>query len=295
MKPMLAVAITRSQLKDIDLSQYMVSQKIDGIRCIVIVTADDVQILSRSLKPIRNKHIVETLTQHFKGKVGVFDGELVAADSLGNILPFNETSSTVMNAATISIFKYLLFDIINDQPYCDRYSQLVHYVGGAVELVTHSHVDTVDAFIEQEARLGNEGIILRKTTGAYKYGRSTLKEGGLIKYKFFTDNEFVVKGYTEKMHNTNEQTVNETGHSVRSSSAEGLIPTGTLGALILECDGVEFGVGTGFTEAMRKELWDMKDELIGKLAKVKYISCGGLNVPRPPVVFLGFRDMEDLS
>jgi L-fucose isomerase-like protein len=48
-------------------------------------------------------------------------------------------------------------------------------------------------------------------------------------------------------------------------------------------DGVEFGCGSGFDDATRKELWEQRDSLVGKYATVKYFDQGGYDVPRFPV------------
>ncbi len=46
--------------------------------------------------------------------------------------------------------------------------------------------------------------------------------------------EAVIVGYTEKMHNANEAKKDNLGRTERSSCKEGLVPTGTLGALICQ-------------------------------------------------------------
>jgi DNA ligase-1 len=55
--------------------------------------------------------------------------------------------------------------------------------------------------------------------------------------------------------------------------------------------GVEFEIGTGFTEADRRELWVAPP--IGNLVKYKYFAYGVKDKPRHPV-FLGFRSPIDL-
>jgi hypothetical protein len=40
---------------------------------------------------------------------------------------------------------------------------------------------------------------------------------------------------------------------------------------------------------MREELWNIKEELIGKSAKIKYCMTGDYKVPRFPV-FVGIRE-----
>jgi DNA ligase-1 len=48
--------------------------------------------------------------------------------------------------------------------------------------------------------------------------------------------------------------------------------------------GIEFEIGTGFTEADRVKLWQSRDMLgVFKLAKYKYFAGGSKDKPRFPV------------
>lgn len=157
---------------------------------------------------------------------------------------------------------------------------------------------------------GYEGAILRKPGSPYKHGRSTVKEGYLLKLKRFVDGEARVIGVTELMHNGNEATVNELGRTARSHSKAGMVPTGTMGTLIVRDvkTGVEFEIGTGFTAEERASFWpsvirvigktnDNRDifdagPLTGRLAKYKHFLVGTKDKPRHPV-FIGWRDRRD--
>lgn len=46
--------------------------------------------------------------------------------------------------------------------------------------------------------------------------------------------------------------------------------SGTLGSLIVDFEGTEVGVGSGFTDEQRSGLWNHRDEIKGMLAEVKY-------------------------
>ena len=171
----------------------------------------------------------------------------------------------------------------------------------------HWPVETVDELMEIEQRCvaeGYEGVMVRDPNGPYKWGRSTRKEGYLLKIKRFEDAEAIVVDVTERMHNANEAKVNALGLTERSSHKANQVPTGMLGSLVCnpllpEPDGgspcvfnggVTFEIGTGFTEQVRKDLW--QDRPIGKVIKFKYQGLTPDGVPRFPV-FLGFRDERD--
>jgi DNA ligase-1 len=131
--------------------------------------------------------------------------------------------------------------------------------------------------------------MLRSPEGRYKFGRSTLKEGILLKWKRFHDDKAGIIGFEEKMHNANQAAEDELGYTKRSTSKVGMIPAGTLGALLVKNKtGVSFAIGTGFDDAMRKVIWESRDQHIGRLVTFTYQELSRYGVPRFPV-FKGFR------
>jgi len=58
-------------------------------------------------------------------------------------------------------------------------------------------------------------------------------------------------------------------------------------------DGIRFNCGTGFTDELRLQIWKDRDNLVGKLAKIKFFHYSKDNVPLLPV-FLDFRSKIDL-
>ena len=142
---------------------------------------------------------------------------------------------------------------------------------------------------------GFEGVMLREPMGKYKCGRSTMKEQILLKLKRFYDAEARVLGFEERLHNENSKEKDEFGLSKRSSKKVGMKPANTLGALLVEDigTGAKFGVGSGFDDTLRKQIWDSRESILGKIVKYKYQTVGVKNVPRFPV-FLGFRNKLDM-
>lgn len=292
MKPLLACEVP---LDKVNFPIY-VSTKYDGIRAIV----KDGVVYSRSLKPLRNKHVQKLFGKpEYEG----FDGELVVGDVYAKDV-FQKTTSGVMSEdgepdVTFHVFdlwslptfdyKYrqqLLIDILLDDDFdndniCYTTNHLCH------------NQEDLTFFLEHERNVGGEGLIGRNPLGKYKYGRSTPKEQLSIKFKFFEQDEFEVIGFTERMHNTNEQTRDELGYAERSSAKDGLVPTDTLGSLVLKYNDTQFSCGTGFDDALRKEIWNNKEDYLGKLASIRYMSVGSKDLPRVPS-FQGFRDLDDL-
>ena len=289
MKPLLAAATDGKGLR----YPLTASPKLDGVRALII----DGVVVSRSLKPIPNKHVQASLggVKKFNG----LDGELIVGPP-GAKNVFQKTTSGVMSIEGKPDFKFHVFDqFTTDAGFDYRYNLL----GGVIRysrwmtLVPHLRVTSAEELDTLEARwlaAGYEGVMLRDPYGPYKQGRSTLKEGILIKLKRFADSEAVVVGFTQLMTNTNEAVRNELGHLERSSKKDGMKGAGILGALKVRDmkTGVEFEVGTGYTEEQRARLWKIRAALVGKLLKYKYQPVGVKEKPRFPV-FTGFRDPLD--
>lgn len=289
-KPLLSCEVPLDKLK---FPMYC-STKLDGIRAVVI----DSVVYSRSLKPIRNKYV-----QHLFGKeeYNGFDGELIVGDAYAKDV-FQKTTSGVMSEEGTPDVKFYVFDLWS---MCGDYENRQYYLHNTfydngnnanVVLLKSTYVTNIeqlDEYLEQERVKGGEGLILRSPSGKYKHGRSTTKEQYAVKIKFFVDSEFEVVGFTERMHNTNESTIDELGYTERSSAKDGLLPMNTLGSIILRYGESEFKCGTGFNDNQRQEIWDNQDEYLGKLASIRYMEVGSKDKPRTPS-FYGFRDIDDL-
>ena len=283
-KPMLASDA------NLDLLRYplIASPKLDGVRA----TVRDGVVYSRSNKPIPNKH-VHSLFKNCE----YFDGELIVGDPTSPTV-YRDTVSEVMSHDKTNGCDFYVFDHIANlsASYIDRRKQL-HGVNGTVFLHAQMVINNLDDLLAYEdvcLIAGYEGLILRDPLSAYKQGRSTAKEGILLKLKRFVDAEARIIGFEERMENTNEKTQNELGRSARSSHKAGKIGRGDLGALHVEYNGLSFYVGTGFTDTERRHIWDGRDTYIGATIKFKSFPIGVKDAPRHPV-FLGFRDKIDMS
>lgn len=294
-KPLLAATIEdTSKLK----YPVLVSKKLDGIRCIII----DGVVYSRSMKPIRSK-IVQKLFG--KAEYNNFDGELLYGDWAAKDV-FNITTQVVMATELkeyfdVSKISLAVFDVI-DSPngFEHRCHEVVKRVYDSKNFQIYSvpHLTCLNEAdlltVEQDCLdAGYEGIMVRSLTGTYKQGRSTLKDGILGKLKRFSDDEALVIGFEEKMHNTNSAYTNEVGRTQRSQAQEGMIGAGTLGALVCTCKGIQFTIGSGLDDKTRDMIWQNKDSYLGKLVRFKYFAVGMKDSYRFPV-FQGFRDEEDL-
>jgi DNA ligase-1 len=277
----------------------LASPKIDGIRAIIGNGA----ALSRSLKPIRNLFVQSVLGRaEFQG----LDGELVVGDP-NDPNCMQNTTSGVMREAGMPDFTFYVFDKWDmDSGYTVRAAtaqEIVRDAGDAtLRFLVGFPMANQDELDEYEAKCladGYEGVMIRDPHGLYKFGRATAKGGELLKIKRFVDDEAVVVGVEELMHNENEAKTNALGRTERSTAKAGLRGAGTLGKLIVRRpDGVEFGIGTGFTALQRSHLWDVYKAgafKFGAIVTYKHFANAGVkDAPRFPV-FKAFRDATDLS
>jgi len=290
-RPMLAVAA--ENLEKI-VFPVLCSPKLDGIRALKVGG----KLVSRTFKPIPNEFI-RTMIEHTLPD-GV-DGELLVGST------FHESSSGVMSQEGQPDFKYAMFDYISGElskPFSKRFSDLKlmleasALLGKHFSIVDHALVSSVSELIKLEQQMvdkGYEGLMIRSLSGPYKCGRSTAKEGYLLKLKRFEDSEAVILDYEEQLHNTNEAKKDAFGKIERSTAKDGMVPKGVLGTLIVKDvnSGIEFKIGTGFDDEQRVKLWKERSSLPGRLVKYKYQPSGIKEAPRFPT-FLGLRHNDDL-
>lgn len=291
-KPQLA--IESSKVKTQPTDRY-VSEKLDGIRCIVFGGVP----YSRSLKPIPNRYIQKWAKDNAEALEGL-DGELIVGDKYSPTV-FNDSTSGVMSFDGEPDFRFWIFDRYHPTAkWLDRYRKMLDTTPAPrVRFVIHHAItrpEYLDEFEMEMLAKGAEGIMVRDANGKYKCGRSGTKTPELQKVKRFIDNEFEIIGWEPKYHNANEAKINELGLTERSTAKDGMVALDTMGALKLKMeDGTEFSCGSGFTDEIREQLWSIRDTIIGRWAKVKYFDNGpsGYLVPRFPI-FLGLRDEKDM-
>lgn len=279
MKPMLAETITdiSTQVK----FPIYASIKLDGIRCLI----RDGKAVSRALKPIGNDHI-RTELERF-GLHGM-DGEILTYNEDGTVKTLNQINGDVSRSSGTPVWTYNVFDCTTrpEEPFEVRYSEYRNMVKQVFHprIVAHQQhwtgeLSDLELFEDSTVLLGHEGVMVRSVRGHYKHGRSTVKEGLLLKLKRFSDDEAVITGFEERMHNGNEAFTNELGRTARSSDQAGMVPMDTLGALVLDWKGVEFKLGTGFDDDLRQEIWNNRPEYLGGAVTFNFKGIGSNGRP----------------
>lgn len=297
-RPILAATIDGDQDLRRLIYPYIGSPKVDGIRCYL---HPELGPVTRSLKPIPNAFIRNKLSApELRG----LDGELVVGDITAKDV-FNRTTSAVMSYAGEPEFHYWTFDAYipgSRIPYFTRLQlarvalkdfgeQFPFFKGLEAYLEVNSYDDALkyEAYAVEQ---GYEGLMLRKPGGLYKHGRSTLKEGHLLKLKRFIDDEAIIIGFEALERNQNPQTRNQLGLAERGHSQSGRVADNLLGRLLVRHRVFgEFSIGSGFDTAQRERVWLNQAAYLGRTVTFKYQQVGVVDKPRFPI-FLRFRDPE---
>lgn len=284
MKPLLAEAVNFDKLR----FPLYASPKYDGYRCLLMPQGP----VSRNLKPIANHFVRGKLAE---SGCQYIDGELLtySGDKLDD---FNVIQSKLSSRNGLPEFRFMAFDSFKQPklPYKERLQDLAcevvksHFIYSVEQKPIYT-LEQLEAYEAECLQQGWEGVMVRDPMGVYKYGRSTVNEGILLKLKRFHDSEGLIVGRYEKLHNANEAQINALGYTERSSHKANMVAMGVLGGFTVRWNGVEFDLGTGFDDDDRRKYWELPDdEVIGKTVNFKYQSVGPNGKPRFPV-FRGFR------
>lgn len=293
-----------------------VQPKIDGVRGLTTEGG----LTGRSLKRFANVHTTNFFSQ---GAFAGMDGEFAAESAV------HPNLCTITNSALTTIegepwLMWHVFDLLTPETvgltYADRYAHLGYHVERIQLTSPHlgAHLRRMDNRIAHSLselrgleamylERGYEGIILRDPYGKHKQGRSTAREGGLLRIKQFIDFEFVITGVVEGETNTNEAQINELGNTFRSTHQAGMVGNGMVGALlgrllanvvvdkkVLFHEGESVKVAAGKLTAVERKLYHEQPSLIlGQIGKAKFFPKGIKDKPRFPT-FQTFRSKTDL-
>lgn len=268
---------------------FLVTDKFDGIRAV----NQSHGLFSRTMKPIPNEWICNIAN----ASAGLnFDGELMTyTDGVAD--DFHTVQSKVMTQEGQPIFKYHVFDDFSNPflPYNIRTTRLElfnKYAHNGDEHITLELPRPVSSLFalkmehEDAINRGREGLIVRDPESPYKYGRSTLNEGWMLKLKLWEDAEARIIGWEPLMRNTNESTINIFGRQERGHGIQGKIADNMLGAFIVESE--EFGVfniGGPFTTLQRCNFWQ---NYLNSILTYQFQRHGTKEKPRSPR-FKGIR------
>lgn len=218
------LATTYNKSDYINIAEYLVSEKLDGVRARWTGT----QLLTRNGNKI---HAPEWFTKNWPDVV--LDGELWTQRS-----SFEAIASIVLSHTPDERWrtvKMMLFDMpVSHVPFATRLSTMETLVRQAnsnslttIPQFTLDSQRVLEAKIDEVTAKGGEGLMLHHKAAFYQDGRSNQ----LLKVKRFNDAEAKVIGYVKG----------------RGKFA------GMMGSLIVETpEGIQFKIGTGFSMKQRR-------------------------------------------
>lgn len=267
---------------------FSISQKINGNRCVCYRG----KMYSRQGKLWTGlDHIMSDLKRlDVELPVWCLDGELVYKNEEG--LSDNDAfikGTGILNSpdADKSCIKYVIFDWISNRDFDNGISQDsyktrkdlltelsydIHRLGiKNVEVVRFFYEGTdeskIDYWLDRATKAGMEGIMVN-----YDVPYQCKRHSGILKAKRFYTMDLPIHGF-------------EVGEGRLSD---------TLGKVYVEYKGNVVGVGSGFSDELRSEIWDNKKKYLGSIIEVKYKNISkDKNTGMPSLqfpVFVRFRE-----
>lgn len=271
---LLQLANTYSPSKNYGVAEWLISPKLDGVRCLYENPTNGLRSrsgLTRYSGLTEIEQICESI--RLANNLSFLDGELYIPGE-----PFDRISgvvrSTKATQATNKLrVEFRIFAIgFTQYPNilaADEYSQVqqIFPAMGKVSYVPQKLIENKPLVIQAEADFvkssgqSAEGIMLRNPNSVYFQGRSI----ALLKVKNFVKDRLPVTGFTK-------------GSGKYSASLGNLLVGGNLNERI-----VKARVGTGFTDAERSTIWANQANYMGRIVEVIHLGITATGALRHPV------------
>ncbi|WLY87248.1 hypothetical protein [Vibrio phage vB_VibM_83AMN] len=275
--------------------------KIDGVRGLNIES----QLFGRSLKRFANINV----NARFDSPIySWMDSELYAGNDIFADDLCRRTTSVMTTIQGSSDVSRVVFDLCfpewRDKKYIYRLEQMEKFIKEHAPMFVNctewrliDNEDDLLAYDIENLDRGAEGTIARDPQGYYKYGRSTVNEGLLLRIKQYTDEEGIIRHLYEAETNLNEAQTNELGLTYRTSHKANKVGNGRIASMDIEListgEIVRASAGK-LTHAESEYYFKNQCEFLGKIAKIKHFAKGAKDTTRH-CTFQGLRDPVDMS
>jgi len=258
-------------------TEVAVEPKLDGIRCFAVVENGHATIFARSGKLITNFDTTIGADLASLGD-GCYDGEIMGQDFTDLMRQAYRKENTDVSRAYLALFDFLpLSEWKSKAPVLStrqRYDALTVRLKAAsvkhVQLVDRSYVapdmKLINALHDKYAAAGYEGAMVKDVNAQYRFGRGW----EVMKLKAFSDVDLPIASLIEG-----------TGKH-----------EGKLGSVVVNFNGVDVQVGSGWSDELRDQVWADPDAFIGRMIEVRYQEVtpdGSLRFP----TFKCFRNDRD--
>lgn len=240
---------------------FIITPKLDGVRCVIVKNSNSTTIMSRQGQIIEGLIEIVDESNQLESNM-VYDGELLATNTEG--LPSDQLYKKTMKLSSKKGNKIDLefhcFDMLPIDEFTKGQSKLgcherklnlekiqdlnLKHIKVVPVLYKGGDVSMINKFLNIAIDKKQEGIMLNTIDGKYECKRT--KE--LLKVKQMHTMDLIVSSVEE---------------------GEGKYKN-MLGRLNVEFKNNIVGVGSGFTDLQRKEIWDNKEKYIGLIAEVQY-------------------------
>ena len=259
--PTIEIQLARKYFDDpayVKGKSFTLTQKLDGVRGIIIKDKDSVTIYSRQGKIISGLEEIETFAKALNGSF-VLDGELLATTSGTSAEIYKDTTSILLSDGIKAGIVFHAFDYLEmeefltkkcDTPYLERRQKLSNLImfPGYIQLepILYSGSDEtkIMEYLQKARESNQEGIMININDANYKFGRTK----DLLKVKVMQDVDLRITGFEE---------------------GDGAF-AGTLGATVCDYKGNELRVGSGYTIEERNMIWENRNQLVGHVMCVQY-------------------------
>jgi bifunctional non-homologous end joining protein LigD len=182
--------------------EWIYELKFDGVRALALKRGDEIRLISRNAKSFTEKfpEVAEAL-EELPCKEAVLDGEIAALDEEGRS-SFQLLQARELSGERPPIF-YYVFDLIQldgkDLTAVTLLTRkamaktLLARVPDTIRFSASISAESDRILAEMKAR-GLEGVIAKKKNSKYEIGR---RGGAWVKFKWTTQQEFVIGGYSE--------------------------------------------------------------------------------------------------
>lgn len=250
-----------------------VSPKLDGYRCLAICSYGQVELFSRNGTEFENfPSIKATLESLCEDTSFILDGEIMSDD-------FNAMQQTAMSSKSkksVGDVKYHVFGWI----------PVNEFNSSNFKMVTKERLENLDLFFQQNPNLSNivkvDQTLVNSVDKILELERKYLAQGlegamalPNIPYYLGKKSNRLMKFKTMKSMDCK---------IVGMYEGEGKY-AGMLGGLkLIQENGLECDVGSGFTDDDRDKIWNEETLAVGRIAEIKYQDLSADGVMRFPVI-----------
>jgi DNA ligase-1 len=242
---------------------FVVTLKLDGVRCAVLKENGSIKLISRQGKLFED---LNELTEELKQLPDntVYDGELLLANdkNLDSADLYRETMKEVSKIGEKHNVEFHCFDIIPIEDFkagkskdkCIKRKETLHQLLQQYDFklikevpVLYKGRDKEEVFrlLDEVTQKGLEGVMVNQNMQYF-----CKRSDAILKVKKMNDCDLKIVGF-------------ESGE-VDSKLAN------TLGRINVEYKGNVVGVGSGFSEEMRNEIWNNQGKYINRIAKIQF-------------------------